>query len=214
MRMRRRRRRRVEHGDASRLRHPLGEPRTPGRRRRRRRGQRWQRWRRRRRALAVLSAGGRRRQLALGLERIDAGLIAGELRVCLHRVGDHVVDLFLLVLGHAPKGDPESVVALKLPQALASGERHQDFFFTISAASAASLPTVSPAGKPFTGELSVANFCNAGASDALPVWESAMTAVIRASATREPSACNSAGCAGGPSFSINLTSRSSTSTFL
>ena len=132
--MGRRRRRRVEHGDAARLRHPLGEPRARGRRRRRRR--RWAAAAPRPRAgtLAVLGAGRRRRQLALGLERVDAGLIAGELRVGLHRVGDHVVDLFLLVLGHAPKGDPERVVALKLPQALASRERHQDLFFTISAA--------------------------------------------------------------------------------
>ena len=127
----------------------------------------------RRRSDAAAAAAGRWRwwaldgggvELALGLERVDPGLVAGELSVRLHRVGDHVVDLLLLVLGHAPERDPEGVVALKLSQALASGERHQDLFFTVSAAAAASLPTVSPAGKPFTGELSVASFSSAGAS--------------------------------------------------
>src|SRR6185436_9585524 len=146
--------------------------------------------------------------------RVDPGLVTGELRVRLERVVDQLVDALLLITRHALERRPQGVVASELTHALAAEQRHQGLFFTISAAFAACLPTVSPAGKPLTGALSPASFSSAGASGARPICSSAIAAVMRASGAREPSVFIRAGRAGCPCFSISLTSRSSTSTFL
>src|SRR5262249_43504924 len=136
------------------------------------------------------------------------------LRVRLERVVDQLVDVLLLIARHPLVRRPQRVVAGELAETLSSEQRHQGLFFTTSAARAACLPTVSPAGNPLTGALSLASFSSAGASGARPICSSAIAAVMRASGVRDASVFTSAGRAAAPCFSISFTSRSSTSTFL